>query len=90
MGRDGIMIDPLKIEAIRDWPSPKSAIEVRSFIGLAGYYQCFVEGISKIAAPLTELTLKAQKFVWSCKCEDNFQELECRMITAPVLSLPTD
>ena len=83
-------MDPSKIEAVRDWPRPKNASEVRSFLGLAGYYKRFVEGFSKITTSLTELTRKNQKFVWSDRCENSFQELKQRLITAPVLSLPTD
>ena len=88
--KDGIMVDPAKIEAVRDWPVPKSATEVRSFLGLAGYYRRFVEGFSKIAVPLTELTRKNQKFVWTDRCEKSFLELKQRLITAPVLTLPSD
>ena len=62
---------------------------MQSFLGLASYYRRFVEGFSKIAAPMTELTRKNLKFVWSDKCEDSFQELKRRLITAPVLSLPS-
>ncbi|XP_062100051.1 uncharacterized mitochondrial protein AtMg00860-like [Humulus lupulus] len=85
-----IMVDPAKIEAMRDWPRPKSATEIRSFLGLARYYRCFVEGFSRIAMPLTELTRKNLKFVWSDRCENNFQELKRLLITGPVLSLPSD
>ncbi|XP_060972249.1 uncharacterized protein LOC133038183 [Cannabis sativa] len=63
--KDGIMVDPAKIEAVRDWPTPKSVTEVRSFLRLAGYYCQFVEGFLKITVPLTELTRKNLKFVWS-------------------------
>ena len=90
MDKDGIMVDPAKIEVVRDWPAPKSATEVRSFLGLAGYYRRFVEGFSKIAVPLTELTRKNQKFVWTDRCEKSFLELKQRLITAPVLTLPSD
>ena len=90
VGRDGIKVDPSKIEAVKDWPRPKTPTDVRSFVGLASYYRRFVEGFSKIATPLTELTRKAQKFIWSDKCEESFQELKRRLISAPVLSLPTD
>ena len=76
VGADGIKVDPSKIEAVRDWPRPRNASEVRSFLGLAGYYRRFVEGFSKIAAPMTELTTKNLKFIWSDKCEDSFQELK--------------
>ncbi|XP_060964053.1 uncharacterized protein LOC133033355 [Cannabis sativa] len=88
VSKDGILVDPVKIEAIRDWPRPKSATEVRSFLGLAGYYRRFVEGFAKISTPLTELTRKNCKFVWTDKCEGSFQELKQRLITAPVLTLP--
>ena len=90
VGADGIKVDPSKVEAVRDWPRPRNASEVRSFLGLAGYYRRFVEGFSKIEAPMTELTQKNLKFVWSDKREKNFQELKRRLITAPVLSLPSD
>ena len=76
MGADGIKVDPSKVEAVREWPRPRNASEVRSFLGLAGYYRRFVEGFSKIAAPMTELTRKNLKFIWSDKCEGSFQELK--------------
>ncbi|GJS90323.1 putative reverse transcriptase domain-containing protein [Tanacetum coccineum] len=52
----GIHVDPAKIESIKDWASPKSATEIRQFLGLAGYYRRFIEGFSKIAKPMTKLT----------------------------------
>ncbi|WP_457833166.1 ribonuclease H family protein, partial [Staphylococcus aureus] len=64
-------------------------IEVRSFLGLAGYYRRFVEGFSRIATPLTQLTRKDIKFVWSKECEKSFQELKRRLISAPVLTIPS-
>ena len=90
VGKDGILVDPSKIEAVKNWPRPASVSEVRSFLGLAGYYRRFVEGFSKIAVPLTALTKKSTRFNWSDKCEASFQELKQRLITAPVLSLPKD
>ena len=62
---DGIVVDPAKIEAILEWPAPKNVHEVRSFMGLAGYYRIFVEGFSKIASPITELQKKNKKFIWT-------------------------
>ncbi|XP_062099838.1 uncharacterized mitochondrial protein AtMg00860-like [Humulus lupulus] len=75
---------------MRDWPRPKSATEIRSFLGLAGYYWNFVEGFSRITTPQTELTRKNLKFIWLDRCENNFQELKQRLITALVTSLPSD
>ena len=63
-------------------------IEIRSFLGLAGYYRRFIEGFSKIAMSLTQLTKKGQKFEWTENCENSFQELKKRLTTSPVLALP--
>ena len=57
---------------------------------MVGYYQWFVEGFSRIATPLTELTRNKTKYVWKDRCENSFKELKRRLITAPVLSLPSD
>ena len=72
----GISVDPAKIEAVSSWPVPRNVTEIRSFLGLAGYYRRFVEGFSKIAAPLTALTKKDKKYEWNPKCEENFQKLK--------------
>ncbi|XP_062094187.1 uncharacterized mitochondrial protein AtMg00860-like [Humulus lupulus] len=86
VSKDGVMVDPIKIEAVKNWPRPKNAFEVRCFMGLVGYYRQFVEGFSKIARPLIELTKKNMKFCWADKCETSFQELKEKLISAPVLS----
>ncbi|CAA0811648.1 Uncharacterized mitochondrial protein AtMg00860, partial [Striga hermonthica] len=83
-----IEVDPSKIEALSKWDTPRSAADVRSFLGLAGYYRRFIEGFSKIAQPLNNLTKKAVRFDWSPKCEESFQELKRRLTTTPVLSIP--
>ena len=85
---NGISVDPAKIEAVKQWKPPKNAHEVRSFLGLAGYYRRFVEGFSKIAAPMTALTRKNIKYEWTNKCQKSFQELKIRLTTAPVLTIP--
>ncbi|GJX15251.1 reverse transcriptase domain-containing protein [Tanacetum coccineum] len=85
---EGIHVDPAKIEAIKDWTSPKSPTEIRQFLGLAGYYQRFIEGFSKIAKPMTKLTQKKVKFVWGDKQEAAFQLLKQKLCSAPILALP--
>ncbi|OMO65975.1 reverse transcriptase [Corchorus capsularis] len=89
ISKDGICVDPAKIEAILNWESPRTVTEIRSFLGLAGYYRRFVEGFSLIAAPLTRLTRKGVPFEWDDKCEKSFQELKQRLVSAPILTLPT-
>jgi len=84
----GIVVDPAKVEAVVKWESPKSATEIRSFMGLAGYYRRFIEEFSKIVAPLTLLTRKDQPFTWTDKCEESFQELKRRLINALILVIP--
>ena len=65
-----------------------NVIEVRSFLGLAGYYRRFMKRFSMIASPLTKLTQKHAKFEWTDECEQAFQELKCRLTTTLVLTLP--
>ena len=89
ISKDGIFVDPKKIEAIVNWERPKTVSEVRSFLGLASYYQRFIKGFSKIFGPLTNLTRKAVKFEWTDKCEHSFNELKQRLVIAPVLTLPS-
>nr|GFB00294.1 retrotransposable element Tf2 [Tanacetum cinerariifolium] len=83
------MMDPAKVEAIIKWPRLTSVTEVRSFLGLAGYYRRFVEGFSRLALPLTKLMRKGEKFVWNEEREKSFEELKQRLVSAPVLTLPS-
>jgi hypothetical protein len=62
---EGVVVDPIKIEALSKWQSPKSMTEIRSFLGLAGYYRRFIENFSKIAKPMTELLKSNTLYVWS-------------------------
>ncbi|KAJ9539320.1 hypothetical protein OSB04_032053 [Centaurea solstitialis] len=84
----GIMVDPNKIECITKWKTPQSVIEIRSFLGLAGYYRKFIQDFSKIAIPLTSLTKKANKFEWGSSQEKAFQTLKDKLSSAPILGLP--
>ena len=73
-----------------EWPRPTNVIEIRSFLGLAGYYQRLVKDFLKISSPLTNLLKNAIKFEWTEKCEREFQELRQRLTTAPILILPVE
>ena len=72
ISKDGIMVDPKKVEAVVVWSRPSNVFEVYSFLGLARYYQWFVKGFSRIAMPLTHLTQKQAKFEWTEDCEKSF------------------
>ena len=63
----GISVDPGKVQEVMDWKPPTSVHQIRSFLGLAGYYRCFIPDFSRIAKPMTELLKKAVKFVWDDK-----------------------
>ncbi|KAL0560669.1 hypothetical protein IC582_001079 [Cucumis melo] len=88
VSKAGVSVDPAKIEAVTSWTRPSTVSEVRSFLGLAGYYRRFVENFSRIATPLTQLTRKGAPFFWSKTCEDSFQNLKQKLVTAPVLTVP--
>ena len=85
MSASGVLVDPEKVEAVMSWERPKSIFEIRSLLGLAGYYMRFIEDFSRLAAPITRLTQKEVKFDWDDQCEEAFQELKRRLITAPIL-----
>ncbi|KAL0544265.1 hypothetical protein IC582_019378 [Cucumis melo] len=84
---EGVFVDTAKIEAVTSWPRSSTVSEIRSFLGLAGYYRRFVEDFSCIASPLTQLTRKGTPFVWSPACESSFQELKQKLMSAPVLTV---
>ena len=86
----GVLVDPQKVAAVENWEQPQTVTEVRSFLGLAGYYRRFVKDLSTIALPLTRLTRKEVPFVWSEECEQSFQRLKYLLTRAPVLALPDD
>ena len=85
----GVEVDQKKVEAITQWPRPTSASEIRSFLGLAGYYRRFVQNFSKIAAPMTKLTQKKVKYQWDDQCQHSFDELKKRLTSADVLVIPS-
>jgi hypothetical protein len=86
VGKDGVRVDPKKIESMQDWPHPKTLKILRGFMGLTGYYHKFVKNYAKIAAPLTAL-LKKNSFTWTLAIAQAFQTLNMAMCTTPVLDL---
>ncbi|GAU22845.1 hypothetical protein TSUD_282120 [Trifolium subterraneum] len=86
--KGGVSVDPSKVEAVLNWERPRTVSEVRSFLGLAGYYRRFILGFSEIALPLTRLTRKGAAFVWDELCENSFNLLKQKLTSAPVLVIP--
>ncbi|XP_078148594.1 uncharacterized protein LOC144544050 [Carex rostrata] len=85
---EGLAVDPEKIRAVTEWKRPTTVTEIRSFLGLAGYYRRFVMGFSQLARPLTELLHKGVKFEWGESQEKSFEELKSRLVSAPILAMP--
>ena len=88
VSQSGISTDPVKIEAVRDWPIPASAKQVRSFLGLHTYYRKFIHCFADIARPLHKLTEKDSTFNWTPECHEAFQELKTALTSAPILAYP--
>ncbi|KAJ9557738.1 hypothetical protein OSB04_012352 [Centaurea solstitialis] len=88
INREGIKVDPAKIEAVMNSEVPKAPTEIRSFLGLAGYYRRFIQDFSKIAVPLTRLTKKSEPYVWGSEQQVAFDTLRQKLCEAPVLTLP--
>ncbi|GJV54510.1 putative reverse transcriptase domain-containing protein [Tanacetum coccineum] len=84
----GIHVDPTKIESIKDWASPKTPMEICQFLGLAGYYQRFIEGFSKVTKTMTKLTQKKVAFKWGDKQKAAFQTLKDKLCNTHILALP--
>ena len=88
VSKERIRVDPKKIEVVVEWKPPRNVTEVRSFLGLAGYYRRFVKGFSIIAAPMTRLLQKNVKFEWGEECQ-SFDKLKAFLTEAPILTQPT-
>ncbi|GJU48058.1 putative reverse transcriptase domain-containing protein [Tanacetum coccineum] len=88
VNRDGIHVNPSKVESVKNWKTLESITEIRSFLGLAGYYQRFIENFSKIAKPLTLLTQKNKTYVRGDKQDEAFRILKEKLCNASVLALP--
>jgi hypothetical protein len=81
-------VDPAKVTSIMDWKVPSTVSEIQSFLVLAGYYQRFIEGFSKIAKPMTSLLEKGKEFKWTEECQESFDQLRSKLMAAPVLIMP--
>jgi hypothetical protein len=81
----GIFVDPKKVKAIMEWPVLKNAHEVRSFMGIAGYYRRFMEGFSKIVKPITTLQRKGVRYEWTEECDSAFIKLKMLLTSASIL-----
>jgi hypothetical protein len=84
----GILVDPAKVKEIVVWSVPTTVTEIRSILGLAGYYRRFIEGFSKIAKPMISLLEMGREFKWDEKCQDSFDQLKKRMMSPSVLVMP--
>ena len=85
---DGVRVDPKKIESVAAWPVPRTATQVRSFLGLASYYRRFVEHFAAVAAPLHAITGANSQFRWDEEQQSAFEELKRRLGAASVLAYP--
>jgi hypothetical protein len=84
----GISVVPAKVREIVGWKIPSSVTEIRSFLGLTGYYQHFIEGFSKIAKHMTSLLEKGREFKWTHECQESFNQLKFRLMSPLVLVMP--
>jgi hypothetical protein len=81
-------VDPNKVKDILEWKPPTTVHQVRSFLGLAGYYRRFILDFSKLVKPIMSLLKNDIKFNWSSKCNEAFEKLKVLLTTAPVLAQP--
>ncbi|WVZ93953.1 LOW QUALITY PROTEIN: hypothetical protein U9M48_039902 [Paspalum notatum var. saurae] len=86
LSEEGVAVDPSKVEDVLNWKQLETVMEIRSFLGLAGYYRRFIKDFSKTAKPMTSLTKKNVKYLWDPKCEEAFTSLKKSLTFAPVLA----
>jgi hypothetical protein len=82
---NGVMMDPKKVECIKDWEAPSCVKDVQAFLGFANFYRRFIKGFSTVAKPLVNLTKKDTPFKWTDRCNDAFESLKLAFVSAPVL-----
>ena len=87
ISKEGIAVDPAKVEVVTEWKRSENSTVICSFLGLAGYYRHFIKDLSKLVGPLTDLTKKNDRFMWDARCETSFQELKKRLTMTLILVL---
>ncbi|WVZ58168.1 LOW QUALITY PROTEIN: hypothetical protein U9M48_008467 [Paspalum notatum var. saurae] len=88
LSEKGVVVDPSKVEDVLNWKQPETVTEIRSFLGLVGYYRRFIKDFSKNEKPMTSLMKKNAKYVWSPNCEEAFPTLKKFLTSAPVIAQP--
>lgn len=88
ISKEGISTDPEKVKVVKNWPEPCNVSEVRSFLGLCGYYRRFIAQFAERAKPPTKLTEKGSAMEWTKECREAFLDLKERLCKAPVLAMP--
>src|SRR6185295_13572323 len=88
VSKEGLQVDKEKVKAIEEWPVPTTMTQVRSFLGLAGFYRLFVKDFSSLTTPLTELIKKKVAFQWGPMQEQAFATIKYKLTHAPLLVLP--
>ena len=83
-----LRMDPIKLEAVRKWPRPKTVKDIQKFLGFCNFYRRFVKGYSELARPLFDLTKKGEPFIWTDRHDASFTGLQNVLTSSPVLLLP--
>jgi RNase H-like domain found in reverse transcriptase len=83
-----LLMDPVKLSGIRDWPTPTSVKQVRGFIGFANFYRQFIKKFSKLVLLLNNPLQKDTKFDWNNQCQEAFETLKGRFLQEPMLMMP--
>ena len=88
VSEEGLQPDPRLLDNVREIPPPETVSQVRSFLGLVGYYCRFIRGFSDIAAPLNELLHKDRHFQWTPECQEAFEILKHCLLDKPIVAYP--
>ena len=90
VGVDGVRADPAKVQAIAEWPVPRSQKELRKWLGLANYLHRYSANYAELARPLSDLLKKDTEWSWTAACADSFAGIKQSLLEAPILALPDD